>query len=145
DAAGLGRLAACPAVREEAWRIRTHAVGGRIVLGVDRLDYTKGLLRRLAAIERFLERAPEMRREGRFVQLAVPTREHVDAYEQMRRDVNERVGSINARYGSIDAVPIHFLYRSTPTEALAALYVSADVMLVTPLSDGMNLVAKEYA
>src|SRR5262249_23248235 len=66
-------------------------------------------------------------------------------YEQMRREVNERVGAINARHGSIDAVPVHLLYRSTPIEALAALYVSADVMLVTPLCDGMNLVAKEYA
>ncbi len=145
DAPGLARLAGSPAVQAEARRIRAQAPGGRIVLGVDRLDYTKGLLRRLAAIERFLERAPSQRRTVRFVQLAVPTRERVDAYEAMRREVNEQVGRINARLGSIDAVPIHFLYRSTPIEALTALYLSADVMLVTPLRDGMNLVAKEYA
>jgi trehalose 6-phosphate synthase/phosphatase len=144
DAAELGRLAASPAVRAEAHRIREPTPGGRIVLGVDRLDYTKGLLQRLAAIERFLERAPELGRSVRFVQLAVPTREGVGAYEQMRREVNERVGYLNGRHGSVGAVPIHFLYRSTPIEALAALYVAADVMLVTPLRDGMNLVAKEY-
>ncbi len=144
DAAALARLARSPAIRAEAQRIREQAPGGRVVLGVDRLDYTKGLLRRLAAIDLFLERAPELRRTVRFVQLAVPTREHVDAYEQMRKEVNERVGRINARHGSVDAVPIHFLYRSTPIEALTALYCSADVMLVTPLRDGMNLVAKEY-
>ena len=145
DAAELGRLADRAGVRAEAQRIREQAPGGRMVLGVDRLDYSKGLLRRLAAIERFLERSPELRRTVRFVQLAVPTREGVDAYEQMRREVNERVGRINAGLGSLDVVPIHFLYRSTPLEALTALYVAADVMLVTPLRDGMNLVAKEYA
>jgi trehalose 6-phosphate synthase/phosphatase len=145
DAAEFGRLAADDDVQAEARRIREQAPGGRIVLGVDRLDYTKGLLRRLAAIERLLERSPELARTVRFVQLAVPTRERVDAYEQMRREVNERVSRLNARHGSIDAVPVHFLYRSTPLAALVALYVSADVMLVTPLRDGMNLVAKEYA
>jgi trehalose 6-phosphate synthase/phosphatase len=145
DAAALERLAASQPVRDEARRIRARLPGGRIVLGVDRLDYTKGLTGRLLAIERFLERSPELRRAVRFVQLAVPTRDGVDAYEQMRREVNERVGRINARYGSVDALPIHLLYRSTPLEALAALYVAADVMLVTPLRDGMNLVAKEYA
>jgi len=144
DAGALGRLSASPAIRAEAQRIREQATGGRIVLGVDRLDYTKGLLRRLAAIDLFLERAPELRRTVRFVQLAVPTRERVDAYEQMHREVNERVSRINARHGSVDAVPIHFLYRSMPIEALTALYAAADVMVVTPLRDGMNLVAKEY-
>ncbi len=144
DAAALGRLAASPQVRAEARRIREQAPGGRVVLGVDRLDYTKGLLRRLSAIDLFLERAPELRRTVRFVQLAVPTRERVEAYEQMHREVNERVGRINARHGSAYAVPIHFLYRGVPIEALTALYAGADVMLVTPLRDGMNLVAKEY-
>jgi trehalose 6-phosphate synthase/phosphatase len=145
DAGELGRVAGSAAVQAEARRIRDQVPGGRLVLGVDRLDYTKGLWRRLAAVERLLERAPELRRTVRFVQLAVPSRERVDAYEAMRREVNEQVGRINARLGSVDAVPIHFLYRSTPIEALTALYVAADVMLVTPLRDGMNLVAKEYA
>jgi trehalose 6-phosphate synthase/phosphatase len=144
DAAELGRIAASDAVRAEAGRIREQAPAGRIVLSVDRLDYTKGIGRRLAAIETFLEREPSYRREVRFVQLAVPTREHVDAYEQIRKEVNETVGRINGLYGSVDATPIHFLYRSVPVEELVGLYAAADVMLVTPLRDGMNLVAKEY-
>ncbi|APR83222.1 Alpha,alpha-trehalose-phosphate synthase [Minicystis rosea] len=144
DTQELDRLASTPEVRAEAQRIREQAPGGRVVLGVDRLDYTKGLPRRLAAIESFLESEPELRNQVRFVQLAVPTRENVEAYEQIRKEVHETVGRINGRYGSVDAVPIHFLYRSVPIDELVALYAAADVMLVTPLRDGMNLVAKEY-
>ncbi|MFT3774455.1 MAG: bifunctional alpha,alpha-trehalose-phosphate synthase (UDP-forming)/trehalose-phosphatase [Minicystis sp.] len=144
DDAELGRLATSPGVQAEAQRIREQAAGARLVLGVDRLDYTKGIPQRLAAIENFLQRAPELRQKVRFVQLAVPTRENVEAYEQIRKEVHETVGRINGKYGSVDAVPIHFLYRSVPIEELTALYAAADVMLVTPLRDGMNLVAKEY-
>jgi trehalose 6-phosphate synthase/phosphatase len=144
DAEEIGRVAGEAAVSAEAQRIREQAPGGRIVLSVDRLDYTKGIRRRLAAIEAFLEHEPSLRHDVRFVQLAVPTREHVDAYEQIRKEVNETVGRINGLYGSVDATPIHFLYRSVPVEELIALYAAADVMLVTPLRDGMNLVAKEY-
>ena len=144
DAAEIARIAVSAEAQREALRIREQAPGGRVVLGVDRLDYTKGLPHRLAAIEAFLEREPELRPRVRFIQLAVPTRENVDAYEQIRKDVHETVGRINGRYGSVDNVPIHFLHRSVPLEELVALYASADVMLVTPLRDGMNLVAKEY-
>jgi trehalose 6-phosphate synthase/phosphatase len=143
DAGAFAELAGRAAVQEEARRIREQAPGGRIVLGVDRLDYTKGIRLRLAAIERLLDRSPDLGRV-RFVQLAVPTREGAAAYEQVRRDVHEMVGRINGRHGSVDAVPIHFLHQSMPVERLTALYAAADVMLVTPLRDGMNLVAKEY-
>jgi trehalose 6-phosphate synthase/phosphatase len=143
DADALAELAGRASVREEAAWIREQAPGRRIVLGVDRLDYTKGIQRRLAAVERLLDRAPEHRRV-RFVQLAVPTREGVFAYEKMRREVHEMVGRINGRHGSVDWVPVHFLHQSIPIDRLAALYAAADVMLVTPLRDGMNLVAKEY-
>lgn len=145
DAVELGRLADSAEVRAEALRIHEQAPGGRVVLGVDRLDYTKGLPRRLAAIEVFLERWPDLRQGVKFVQIAAPTRENVEAYEQIRKEVHETVGRINGRYGSVDTTPIHFLNRSVPIEELCALYASADVMLVTPLRDGMNLVAKEYA
>src|SRR6201999_3426606 len=118
--------------------------GRKIILGIDRLDYTKGISRRLLAIERFFEREPNLRGDVRFIQLAVPTREKVDAYAEFRRRVNELVGRINGQYGTIEALPIHFLHRSMSAELVAALYVAADVMLVTPLRDGMNLVAKEY-
>jgi trehalose 6-phosphate synthase/phosphatase len=144
DAQEIARLADTPEVRAEALRIREQAPGGCVVLGVDRLDYTKGLPRRLAAIDALFARDPSLGERVRFVQLAVPTRENVDAYERIKKEVHETVGRINGRYGSVDAVPIHFLYRSVPLEELCALYRAADVMLVTQLRDGMNLVAKEY-
>ncbi|WP_437279507.1 bifunctional alpha,alpha-trehalose-phosphate synthase (UDP-forming)/trehalose-phosphatase [Sorangium sp. So ce375] len=138
------RLARDEEVRAEARRIRERAQGRKIVLGVDRLDYTKGIPRRMLAIERFLEREPELRSKVRFIQLAVPTREKVDAYADFRRVVNELVGRINGSYGTLDDVPIHFLHRSMPMADVVALYLAADVMMVTPLRDGMNLVCKEY-
>ncbi|APR76651.1 Alpha,alpha-trehalose-phosphate synthase [Minicystis rosea] len=144
DAARLSALAQEPRVIAEAQRIRDDARGRRIVLGIDRLDYTKGIPRRLLAIERLLEREPSLQTEVRFIQLAVPTRERVEAYADFRRLVNEMVGRINGRFGSVDAVPIHFLHQSLAEEQLVALYLAADVMLVTPLRDGMNLVAKEF-
>jgi trehalose 6-phosphate synthase/phosphatase len=138
------RLAADSRVQEEVRAIRQDTRGRKIILGIDRLDYTKGIARRLLAIERFFEREPNLRNDVRFIQLAVPTREKVDAYADFRRRVNELVGRINGQYGTLDALPIHFLHRSMSAEQVAALYVAADVMLVTPLRDGMNLVAKEY-
>ncbi|KYG00191.1 glycosyl transferase family 1 [Sorangium cellulosum] len=145
DAAEIERLAGHPGVREEAARIRAEARGRKIVLGIDRLDYTKGIPRRLLAIERFLEREPELRDHVRFLQLAVPTRESAGAYADFRRLVHEMVGRINGKYGTTYATPIHYMHRSLPFEQVVALYLAADVMLVTPLRDGMNLVAKEYA
>ncbi|WP_437589036.1 bifunctional alpha,alpha-trehalose-phosphate synthase (UDP-forming)/trehalose-phosphatase [Sorangium sp. So ce1000] len=144
DALEVERLAGHPGVREEAARIRAEAGGRKIVLGIDRLDYTKGIPRRLLAIERFLEREPELRDEIRFIQLAVPTREMAGAYTDFRRLVHEMIGRINGQYGTTCAVPIHYMHRSVPLEQVVALYLAADVMLVTPLRDGMNLVAKEY-
>ena len=132
------------AVLEELARIREGARGRKIILGVDRLDYTKGIPRRLLAIERLLERNPALRERVLFIQLAVPSREKVDSYAELRRQVNELVGRINAHYGSPTSAPIQLLYRSVSREQLLALYRAADVMLVTPLRDGMNLVAKEY-
>lgn len=136
--------ARAPGVVEEAERIRVEARGRKIILGVDRLDYTKGIPRRLLAIERLLERSPALREKLLFVQVAVPSREEVDSYVDLRRQVNELVGRINAHYATPTSAPIQLLYRSVSREQLLALYRAADVMLVTPLRDGMNLVAKEY-
>ncbi len=124
--------------------MRDEARGKKILLGVDRLDYTKGVPRRLLAFDRFLERNPKWRDRVHFIQLAVPTRERVDAYSSLRSRTNELVGRINSQRGSPLGSPLHFLYRSVPETELVALYLAADVMLVTPLRDGMNLVAKEY-
>jgi trehalose 6-phosphate synthase/phosphatase len=144
DFAEFDRAGRAPEVLAEAATLRPPAPGAKLVLGVDRLDYTKGIVRRLLAIERLLEREPSLRGRVRFLQLAVPTREKVEAYAELRRSVNETVGRINGQYGSAREAPIHFLYRSVAPAQLVALYRAADAMLVTPLRDGMNLVAKEY-
>ncbi|MGK4005213.1 bifunctional alpha,alpha-trehalose-phosphate synthase (UDP-forming)/trehalose-phosphatase [Sorangium sp. So ce1036] len=144
DTAEIARLASLPSVQEEAARIRADARGRKIVLGIDRLDYTKGIPRRLLAIERLLEREPEMREKVRFIQLAVPSREKASAYAECQRLVHEMVGRTNGRYGTPHVMPIHYIHRSLPMEQVVALYAAADAMLVTPLRDGMNLVAKEY-
>jgi trehalose-6-phosphate synthase len=113
------------------------------LLGVDRLDYTKGILHRLRAYGELLA-------EGRLgprpvlIQVASPSRERVEAYQTLRDEVEVMVGRINGQYGQVGYSPVHYLHQSYPREEMAALYLAADVMLVTPLRDGMNLVAKEY-
>jgi len=138
------RAANDPAVEAEMVRIRQAHPDKRIVLGVDRLDYTKGIPRRLLTIQRLLERRPDLRDKLLFIQVAVPSREKVAAYDELRRVVNELSGRVNGQFGTPIGSPIHFLYRSIPFSQLVALYRIADVMLVTPLRDGMNVVAKEY-
>jgi trehalose 6-phosphate synthase/phosphatase len=136
--------AADPAVELEMRRIRQAHPDKRIVLGVDRLDYTKGIPRRMLTIGRLLEQRPALRDKLLFIQVAIPSREKVAAYDDLRRTVNELSGRVNAQFGSPIGSPIQLLYRSVPFSQLVALYRIADVMLVTPLRDGMNLVAKEY-
>jgi trehalose 6-phosphate synthase/phosphatase len=144
DAAAFSELGRDPGVLDDAAAVRAGARSERIVLGVDRLDYTKGLQRRLLAIERMFELVPTLRGKVRFVQVAVPSREGVPAYAALRRAVEELVGRINGAYGTMDYVPVHYLYRSVDQRQLVALYRAASVMLVTSLRDGMNLVAKEF-
>ena len=144
DAARFAALARDPVVIEQAATIQRDAGGRQIVLGVDRLDYTKGIPRRLEAIERLLARDPDLAERMRFIQVAVPSRGEVDAYQRFKRQVEERVGRINGASGRLGSAPVHYVHRSVSLHELAALYVAADVMLVTPLRDGMNLVAKEF-
>jgi trehalose 6-phosphate synthase/phosphatase len=144
DAAAFADLAADPEIRARVESIRRDADGRRIVLGVDRLDYTKGIPRRLEALESLLARDPALRDGMRYIQIAVPSRGEVDSYQQFRRDVEERVGHINGMYGTLRSLPVHYVHGSVSTRDLVALYCAADVMLVTPLRDGMNLVAKEF-
>jgi alpha,alpha-trehalose-phosphate synthase [UDP-forming]/trehalose-phosphatase len=115
-----------------------------LVLGVDRLDYSKGIPERLEAFARVLELHPELRGKVSFVQVSVPSRADVPEYAELRRRVENLVGRINGLYGEADWVPVRYLYRSYDHRVLAQLYRAADVALVTPLRDGMNLVAKEY-
>jgi trehalose 6-phosphate synthase/phosphatase len=144
DAATLRDLAETPRSLAGVEALRGKTSSERILLGVDRLDYTKGIPRRLLAVERLLAQNPDLRGHLRFIQVAVPSRTQIPAYEEFRRKVDEMVGRINGAYGTVDNVPIHYLYRSFNEEELVGMYRAADVMLVTPLRDGMNLVAKEF-
>lgn len=144
DAPAFAERANSPETATLVEEIRDQSKGQRLLLGVDRLDYTKGIRRRLIAVERLLAREPSLRGKLRFVQVAVPSRTHVETYATFRREVDEQVGRINGKYGTPSSMPIHYLYRSIPPAQLSALYRSAEVMVVTPLRDGMNLVAKEF-
>jgi trehalose 6-phosphate synthase/phosphatase len=144
DAHTFGGLAEDDEVLGEVDAIRREAHGQKILLGIDRLDYTKGIPRRLLAFERLLEREPRWRGKVRLVQIAVPSRDKVPSYQEFRRHVDELVGRINGAFSTVDWVPIHYVHRSLSERQVVALYRAADAMLVTPLRDGMNLVAKEF-
>ncbi len=122
-----------------------QALGNRkLILGVDRLDYSKGIPERLIAFELLLERYPAWRGQVSFVQISVPSRADVPEYAELRDRVENLVGRINGRFGEADWVPVRYLYRAYPPDVLAQLYRAADIGMVTPLRDGMNLVAKEF-
>lgn len=144
EADKFAELASDEEVRAEAAAIRRDAAGRQIVLGVDRLDYTKGIPRRLEAIERLLKARPELKDQMRYIQVAVPSRGEVDSYQRFKRLVEETIGRINGTCSTLRSTPIHYVYQSVSMRQLVALYAAADVMLVTPLRDGMNLVAKEF-
>jgi trehalose 6-phosphate synthase/phosphatase len=116
----------------------------RVVLSIDRLDYTKGIAQRLRAFEQLLVRHPEWCGEVCLLMVVVPSRDQVGQYQELKVEIDELVGRINAQYRTIGWNPIHYFYRSFPFEELAALYSLAEVALVTPMRDGMNLVAKEF-
>lgn len=116
----------------------------KLVLSIDRLDYTKGIAIRLRAFEHFLEKYPEFKEKVTLVMLAVPSRANVEHYQMMKSEVDELVGRINGEYSTINWTPIWYFYRSLPFENLIDLYSSSDIALLTPIRDGMNLVAKEY-
>jgi len=116
----------------------------KIILAVDRLDYTKGIPERLRAYKRFLQESPEWRDKVVFIQIAAPSRERVASYTKLRREVDQLIGEINGDWSTPNWSPITYVRRSLPQAELAALYAAADVALITPLRDGLNLVAKEY-
>lgn len=115
-----------------------------VILGVDRLDYTKGILQRLLAFEELLESGALDPNTVRFLQVATPSRERIEQYQVARSQVEEAVGRINGRFGAMGDPVVHYLHQSLPKAELRTFYEAADVMLVTPFKDGMNLVAKEY-
>lgn len=125
-------------------RIRRSIGTEFMILGVDRLDYTKGIIERLLAIERLLTHSPDLRGKFTFVQIAAPSRTKVKEYRELKRKIDETVGRINGRFTQMGLIPIRYFYRSFPFEQLISYYRATDVALITPLRDGMNLVAKEY-
>ncbi|HET6681942.1 MAG TPA: bifunctional alpha,alpha-trehalose-phosphate synthase (UDP-forming)/trehalose-phosphatase [Gemmatimonadaceae bacterium] len=143
DAERFAGMAARPELREATARMK-EASASRTLLGIDRLDYTKGINRRLHAFERLLERHEEMRGNVRLLQVAVPSRTQVAAYARLREHVDGLVGRINGAFGSPEWTPVQYLFRSVTQDELVTFYGAAYVMLVTPVRDGMNLVAKEF-
>jgi trehalose 6-phosphate synthase len=146
DVAEFEALGRDPEIARGAATTRDEAgEAERLIVGVDRLDYTKGIPLRLEAFERFLETYPEWHRRVSLFQVCTPSRTGIPAYDHLRRGVDELVGRINGRFAEGSWVPVSYRYRAYTREELAILYSAADIALVTPLRDGMNLVALEYA
>ena len=131
-------------VQKEREELERRLGDSKIVLSVDRQDYSKGILHRLQGFEAMLETHPEWRGKVTLIMLVVPSRIGIADYEGMKKRIEELVGKINGRFGTISWAPIIYQYRSLPFPSLAAMYAISHVALVTPLRDGMNLVAKEY-
>jgi trehalose 6-phosphate synthase/phosphatase len=144
DTAHFRMLAQDAAVRAEAEQIKRDVHSEFVLLGVDRLDYTKGVPERLLAFEHFLESYPEYRGRVTLFQISAPSRTRVESYQELKRSVDEIAGRINGSYMEGDWVPVRYLYRSHSQVELTSLYEAADVALVTPLRDGMNVVAQEF-
>jgi trehalose 6-phosphate synthase/phosphatase len=133
-----------PLVQKSVRSVKRTVGERKVILSVDRMDYTKGILQRLNSYDEFLDRYPQYKGKVTMILVAVPSRSHVEQYARLKMSVDEKVGAINGKHGMIDWTPIHYLYRSLPFNRLTALYLIADVAPITPLRDGMNLVAKEF-
>ncbi|MCG9970350.1 bifunctional alpha,alpha-trehalose-phosphate synthase (UDP-forming)/trehalose-phosphatase [Christiangramia crocea] len=133
-----------PEIKAIERKYRMRFKDQKIILSVDRLDYTKGILHRLYAFERFLEQNPKYVGNVKLVMLVVPSRTNVGNYRELKNHLEGELGRINGRFSHFGNIPIHYFYRSLPFNELVGLYKAADIALVTPLRDGMNLVAKEY-
>jgi trehalose 6-phosphate synthase len=145
DFRGLDALARTPQVVARAAEIRASLGDPKIlVLGIDRLDYTKGIRHRLKAYDELLQDKAIAPPDVTFMQVALPSRENVDAYRHLREEVEDTVASINGAFSAFGQPAVHYLHLLYPRAELAAMFLAADVMLVTPLRDGMNLIAKEY-
>ncbi|EKF56301.1 bifunctional trehalose-6-phosphate synthase/HAD hydrolase subfamily IIB [Galbibacter marinus] len=116
----------------------------KLILSIDRLDYTKGIPNRIRAFEYFLNKYPEFKEKVRLIMLSVPSRSDVPQYQLLKKETDELVGRINGEFSTVNWTPIWYFYRSLPFDNLIDLYSSADIALITPIRDGMNLVAKEY-
>ena len=136
--------AAKSAARPDVTRLRLSLQSTKLVLGVDRLDYSKGIANRIRAFDRMLQAEPGLKRQVALLQIAVPTRGQIAAYRQLKTELATLVGEVNGRHADVDWMPIRYLNKGFAQSTLAGFYRTAQVGLVTPLQDGMNLVAKEY-
>ncbi len=144
DAEEFERLAAAQEVADTAWYIHEDLPHRKIILGIDRLDYTKGIPHKLEAFRTALRRFPELLEKITLIQVVVPSRFKIPRYLSLKTEIERKVGEINGEFTRSGWVPIHYIYRSLDRRELLAYYRTAEVALVTPLKDGMNLVAKEY-
>ncbi|HET9978272.1 MAG TPA: trehalose-6-phosphate synthase, partial [Burkholderiaceae bacterium] len=144
DVGHFRELASAPRAQEQVRALRQALNGRQQIIGVDRLDYSKGLLRRMDAFETLLERYPDMHGRVEFLQIAPVSRGEVKAYRDFRLQMEQHAARINGRFARIDWTPVRCLTRAQPRATLAALYRASPIALVTPVRDGMNLVAKEY-
>ncbi len=144
DYEGFRAVASSPKVLAEGAGVKRALGNAKLILSVDRLDYTKGILNRLEGYELFLENNPAWQKKVRLYLVLVPSRTQMSLYQDMKRKIDETIGRINGRFGSHEWTPVLYQYRAKTQAALTSLYTAADVALVTPLRDGMNLVAKEY-
>jgi trehalose 6-phosphate synthase/phosphatase len=144
DFHGLSEMAARPEIATRASTLRRDLLENILVLGVDRLDYTKGIPERLKAFRILLQRFPELRGQITLVQVVVPSREDIPRYKDLRSELELLVSRINGEFTQAGWVPIHYMHRHLGREELLAYYRAADIALITPLKDGMNLVAKEF-
>ncbi len=133
-----------PEVKDKAEQFKKRYKNQKIILSVDRLDYSKGIINRLKAFSQFLENNKSLRRKVSLFIILVPSRDRVDSYSELKTNIDQLIGNINGQYSDIDWTPIHYFYHGFSFEDLCAMYYAADIALVTPLRDGMNLVAKEY-
>jgi trehalose 6-phosphate synthase/phosphatase len=140
----IEEIARRPEIVAEYEQLRERYKGRTVVLGVDRLDYTKGLPQKLVAFEELLESHPELAEKVVFIQIASPSRMGVAEYQRLKREVDELVGRISGRFGGLSGSPLVYMHQHVPREQLVPLYQMADIALVTPLRDGMNLVCLEY-
>ena len=132
-------------VRAEAERLRNEYGTEFVLIGVDRLDYTKGVPERLQAFEAFLDEHPDLRERVTFVQISAPSRTRIDAYQEITRQVDEISGRINGRYSGNGWIPVRYFYQSHTQRELTSLYLIADAAVITPKRDGMNVVAQEFS
>ena len=133
-----------PEVKQKVKELRKNMGEHPIILSVDRLDYSKGILHRLIGFEQFLENHPEYQGKVSLVMIVVPSRDQVDKYADLKIKIDETIGSLNGKYSDLGWTPVHYFYQSFEFDDLIAMYHTADIALVSPLRDGMNLVAKEY-